>query len=193
MNAPHSAPPGDDPSADGSSADGVSEPEHGPREAAPDTRDAGARLVHLLRALTVRFDLLGSEFAAANGLHPTDLRALICLLDADRSGVVATPGLLGERLGLNSASVTGLVDRLERLGLVTRARDSHDRRRVRLRIEERAVTLGWGFFGPLIGAITTVAAAFDTAELATVERFLGAVRAAVEPSAPRRGPTTPRA
>lgn len=154
-----------------------------------DTPDTGARLVHVLRSLTVRLDLLGAEFAARNRLHPTDLRALICLLDAARAGTTATPGLLGERLGLNSASVTGLVDRLERLGLVERVRDDRDRRRVRLVVHERAVTLGGAFFGPLIGDIAGVAASFDTTELAAVERFLHAVDAAAAARAAADAPT----
>lgn len=57
------------------------------------------RLVHLLRGLTVELDLFGAEFAARNGLHPTDLRALIHLLDAARAGRVVTPGRSGRRCG----------------------------------------------------------------------------------------------
>ncbi|WP_411070609.1 MarR family winged helix-turn-helix transcriptional regulator [Streptomyces sp. cmx-4-25] len=133
------------------------------------------RLVHLLRAVTVEFDLLGAEFAAREGLHPTDVRALIHLLDAARDGTRATPGWLGERLRLNSAGTTALVDRLERLGLVQRERDTEDRRRVLLRVEERAVELGWAFFGPVIGGVVTVAEGFGPDELETVRRFLASV------------------
>lgn len=50
------------------------------------------QLVHLLRGLTVELDLFGAGFAGRNGLHPTDLRALIHLLDAARAGTVVTPG-----------------------------------------------------------------------------------------------------
>ncbi|WP_354643216.1 MarR family winged helix-turn-helix transcriptional regulator [Kitasatospora camelliae] len=136
-------------------------------------------LVHLLRAVTVEFDQLGAEFAARNGLHPTDLRALIQLLDAERAGVAATPGRLGERLGLNSAGTTALIDRLERLGLIRRERDTADRRRVLLTVEEKAVTLGWSFFGPVIGGLLTAAEGFEPAELDAVRRFLTAAVAVV--------------
>ncbi|WP_037568403.1 MarR family winged helix-turn-helix transcriptional regulator [Phaeacidiphilus oryzae] len=136
------------------------------------------RLVHLLRAVTVEFDLRGAEFAARNGLHPTDLRALIFLMDAGRAGTVATPGRLGAALRLNSAGVTALLDRLERLGLVSRTRDRADRRRVLLSVEERAEELGWSFFGPLIGGLVDAAAEFTPAELETVERYLTAAREA---------------
>ncbi|MER7754961.1 MarR family transcriptional regulator [Kitasatospora sp. NPDC097643] len=130
------------------------------------------RLVHLLRGLTVELDLFGAEFAARHGLHPTDLRALIHLLDAARAGEVVTPGRLGEALRLNSAGTTGLLDRLERLGLVRRERDPQDRRKVRLVVEERAIELGQGFFGGLIGDLVAAMGRFDPAELATARRFL---------------------
>ncbi|MER6398311.1 MarR family transcriptional regulator [Kitasatospora sp. NPDC001603] len=130
------------------------------------------RLVHLLRGLTVELDLFGAEFAGRHGLHPTDLRALIHLLDAARAGTVVTPGRLGEALRLNSAGTTGLVDRLERLGLIRRERDPGDRRRVRLVVEERAVELGQGFFGGLIADLVAAMGRFDPSELATARRFL---------------------
>ncbi|GAA4437600.1 MarR family winged helix-turn-helix transcriptional regulator [Actinokineospora soli] len=107
-----------------------------------DDLDPRLHTVRLLRTIAARLDLLDARFAAEHDLHPTDLRALIHLLEARRAGVPATPGWLCGRLGLNSASVTALVDRLVRAGLVTRARDDHDRRRVLLSVHERAVDLG---------------------------------------------------
>ncbi|MFG6297310.1 MarR family winged helix-turn-helix transcriptional regulator [Streptomyces rochei] len=132
-------------------------------------------LVHLLRAVTVNFDLLGAEFAARNGLHPTDVRALIHLLDAARDGTPATPGWLGRQLRLNSAGTTALVDRLERLGLVRRERDGADRRRVLLEVEQKATELGWAFFGPVIDKVVATAEGFEADELETVRRFVTSV------------------
>jgi DNA-binding MarR family transcriptional regulator len=134
--------------------------------------DPGLQLVHLLRGITVEFDLFAAGFADTHHLHPTDLRALIHLLDAARAGTVATPGWLGEQLGLNSASTTGLVDRLEQAGHVRRTRDTRDRRRVLLAVEEQAIALGWSFFGPLLTALVTAMRSFTEAELDTVRRFL---------------------
>ncbi|MFB7337121.1 MarR family winged helix-turn-helix transcriptional regulator [Streptomyces adustus] len=144
------------------------EPPHDPR----------LRLVHQLRAATIEFDLLAAEFAARNGLHPTDLRALIALLDAARAERPMTPGRLGEQLRLNSAGTTTLIDRLERLGLVRRDRDTTDRRRVLLTVEPQAIDLGWSFFGPAIGTLLTAMDAFTPAELDTAERFLTAMTTA---------------
>jgi DNA-binding MarR family transcriptional regulator len=137
-----------------------------------DDEEPGLQLVHLLRALTVELDLFAAEFANTHRLHPTDLRALIHLLDAARAETVVTPGWLGEQLGLNSASTTGLIDRLEKAGHVRRVRDTRDRRRVLLTVEEQAIAVGWSFFGPLITEVVTVTRSFSEAELDTVRRFL---------------------
>ncbi|MGC9541838.1 MarR family transcriptional regulator [Streptomyces sp. UG1] len=153
-----------------------------------DDQDPGLQLVHLLRAVTVELDLFAAGFAARNGLHATDVRALIHLLDARREGVDATPGWLGRQLGVNSASTTALVDRLERLGLVRRERDTRDRRRVLLVVRDEAVTLGWSFFGPLIEEMVAEMRSFDEGELATVRRFLLAMR---DVSAARRAGNQP--
>ncbi|GGS55568.1 MULTISPECIES: MarR family winged helix-turn-helix transcriptional regulator [Actinokineospora] len=107
-----------------------------------DDLDPRLHTVRLLRTIAARLDLLDARFAAEHDLHPTDLRALIHLLEARRTGVPATPGWLCGRLGLNSASVTALVDRLVRAGMVTRTRDDHDRRRVLLSVHARAIDLG---------------------------------------------------
>lgn len=140
-----------------------------------DESDSGLQMFHRLRRLTVELELSRTEFARLHGLHATDLRALIALLDAGRAGVPATPGWLGEQLGLNSAGTTTLIDRLERLGHVRRVRDTRDRRKVFLEVTSEAVELGWAFFGPQIGAMVAGMRAFTDAELATAGRFLDAM------------------
>jgi DNA-binding MarR family transcriptional regulator len=130
------------------------------------------QIVHLLRAVTVALNLFGAQFAIANGMHPTDLRAIIELLDAERADLMATPGWLGQSLGLNSASVTALVDRLERLGHVRREPHPTDRRRVRLIVTPEAKALGWAFFGPLMSRVIAMTDRYGDDDLAVVHRFL---------------------
>jgi DNA-binding MarR family transcriptional regulator len=134
--------------------------------------EPGMQIVHLMRAVTLELNLLGADFAAANDLHITDLRAIIELLDAERDGITATPTWLGDRLRLNSASVTALIDRLERMGHVHRERDAIDRRRVLIAVTPSAKRLGLAFFGPLFGRIIQAMSAFDTAEVQTIRLFL---------------------
>ncbi|WP_175411084.1 MarR family winged helix-turn-helix transcriptional regulator [Streptomyces sp. TRM64462] len=146
------------------------------------------RIFHLLRAVTVEFGLRQGEFAARNGMHPTDVRALICLLDAERAGEDATAGLLGARLGLNSAGTTSVIDRLERLGLLTRVRDAGDRRRVLLTVSERARRLGAAHFGPVIDGAVGLLRGFDDREREAVRRFLTGVRELLADARKNAGP-----
>jgi MarR family transcriptional regulator, organic hydroperoxide resistance regulator len=49
-----------------------------------------------------------------------------------------TPGELASRLGLTTPTIVNTATRMEEAGLVTRARDAHDGRLVRLYLTERA-------------------------------------------------------
>src|SRR5687767_5913274 len=60
------------------------------------------------------------------GLNVTDVK---CYSLIRQSGPV-TAGDLAELTGLTTGAITGVIDRLERAGLVQRARDASDRRRV---------------------------------------------------------------
>jgi DNA-binding MarR family transcriptional regulator len=138
------------------------------------------RVVVALRELTVRLNRLGADFAARNDLHATDLRAIIELLDAQRAGVAATPTWLADRLRLNTASVTALVDRLENMGHVQRTRDYPDRRRVRLTVTDSAQRLGEAYFGPLIERVLIILAGFRSPERMAIRRFLAEIAEAAE-------------
>lgn len=140
----------------------------------------GYELVHRVRALVVQLDLFGAEFAQSRGLHATDVRALIALLDAERAGHEATPGWLGQQLGLNSASVTALIDRMEKGGLVSRERDGRDRRRVIVEVTDAAKDIGWSFFGPLIANAVDAMDVFSPEQIDTIDMFLTRMIAAVE-------------
>ncbi|MFV8185505.1 MarR family winged helix-turn-helix transcriptional regulator [Streptomyces sp. AF1B] len=138
-------------------------------------------VVHLLRAVTVELGLHSARFANRNGMHPTDVRALIALMDASRAGTEMTAGRLGAALGLNSAGTTALIDRMERAGQVRRVRGEGDRRRVLVEVTETAVELGWASFGPLINTAVELLRDYDERELAAVQGFLaGALEAAAE-------------
>ncbi|MFC8671054.1 MarR family transcriptional regulator [Streptomyces griseorubiginosus] len=133
-------------------------------------------IVHLLRAVTVELGLHSSRFARRNALHPTDVRALIALMDASRADEEMSAGRLGALLGLNSAGTTSLIDRLERDGHVRRVRGRADRRKVVVEVEEKAVELGQAFFGPLIGRTVELLQGYDERERAAIRGFLEGVR-----------------
>jgi DNA-binding MarR family transcriptional regulator len=129
-------------------------------------------LALLLRRLTVELDAVGQRFADLHGLNRTDVRALVAIMDAARQGQALTAGQLGEAVNLRSASVTALVDRLEKVGHVRRVRDSVDRRRVALQMSESAMTAGGQHFGGLARDLVAAMEGYSDAELAVVRRFL---------------------
>jgi DNA-binding MarR family transcriptional regulator len=129
-------------------------------------------LALLLRRLTVELDAVGQRFADLHGLNRTDVRALVAIMDATRRGTALTAGGLGEAVDLRSASVTALVDRLEKVGHVRRVRDPQDRRRVSLEISESAMAAGAAFFGGLQSDLVAAMSGYSDEELAVVRRFL---------------------
>lgn len=139
-----------------------------------------AELALLLRRLTVELDAVGSRFATEHGLGRTDVRALVAIMDAARAGRSLTAGALGSAVDLSSASVTALVDRLERVGHVRRSRDPADRRRVVLEASETAVAAGRSYFGGLQQEMLAAMEGFDEAELAAAQRFLAAMVGVIE-------------
>jgi DNA-binding MarR family transcriptional regulator len=126
----------------------------------------------LLRRLTVELDAVGSRFATVHGLNRTDVRALVAIMDAARRGEALTAGQLGEAVDLRSASVTALVDRLEKVGHVRRVRDPEDRRRVALQISDSAMAAGGEHFGGLARDLVVAMESYSDEELAVVRRFL---------------------
>ena len=136
--------------------------------------DAAARqeLALMLRRLTVEIDAVGQRFAEMHGLNRTDVRALVAIMDAARSGRPMTAGALGAAVELSSASVTALVDRLERVGHVERVRDEEDRRRVVLSLTPSAMSAGGQFFGGLQRDLVEAMSRYSDEELAVVRRFL---------------------
>ena len=129
-------------------------------------------LALLLRRLTVELDAVGQRFAGLHAIGRTDVRAMVAIMDAARRGEALTAGALGRAVDLSSASVTALVDRLERAGHVRRVRDADDRRRVALELSESAMAAGGRFFGGLQRDLMAAMEDYADDELAVVRRFL---------------------
>ncbi|RZT26767.1 MarR family protein [Kribbella sp. VKM Ac-2569] len=138
-------------------------------------RAAALDVVHLLREVALRLDLAVGEFARTTGLHRTDVRALVRLLDAERAGVEATPSWLAQQLGMTSQATTAVIHRLEAAGHVERLRSRTDGRSSRLQVSDTAVAFGWQFFGPLLDRLITTTQALDPGRQALVKDYLTAV------------------
>jgi len=106
--------------------------------------------------------LLGQLAAERIGVNATDLN---CLNLVALAGPM-TAGELARQTGLTTASITGVLDRLEEGGFIRRERDRKDRRRV-------IVTLNPGpglreigpTFGPLVRAWREAAAGYSDEDL----------------------------
>ena len=86
-----------------------------------------------------QFQAFSGERAAQVGLTPQQHQALLALRAAPPED--ATVGFVARRLLLKPHSATGLVDRLEKLGLVTRHSIAADRRRSQLQLTPHALEL----------------------------------------------------
>ncbi|WP_329270906.1 MarR family winged helix-turn-helix transcriptional regulator [Streptomyces sp. NBC_01451] len=126
----------------------------------------------LLRAMNAEFNRIAHKFAQAQGLHLTDVLALIAILDADADDGPMTPGRLRERLSLTSGAVTACIDRLEKAGHIQRIRAVDDRRVVHLHYAEAARRVAADYFRPLARSTGAACDRFTADELAVVVRFL---------------------
>jgi DNA-binding MarR family transcriptional regulator len=112
---------------------------------------------------------LTSQAAADKiGINATDLN---CLNILSFSGQM-TAGELARATGLTTASITGVVDRLEEAGLVRRERDAADRRRVVIRLDaQRALRIVAPVFGPMMAAWSQLADRYTDDELTLIVGF----------------------
>ncbi|WP_423919194.1 MarR family winged helix-turn-helix transcriptional regulator [Frigoribacterium sp. 2-23] len=157
-----------------------------------------ADIIVQMQRLSTESQRVAQAFATRHGLGQIDLEALLHVMQAELRGDPLTAGGLGDALGVTSGAATGVIDRLVKVGHVTRDRDEHDRRRVLVRRADKARVVAGEFFGPLGALADRVMDDFDRAELETVQRFLGAMAPALarhaESVAGRRAETdTPRA
>jgi len=106
--------------------------------------------------------LLGQVSAERIGINATDLN---CLNIVALTGPM-TAGELARQTGLTTASITGVLDRLEEGGFVRRERDPKDRRRVIVNLNPGPGLRQIGpTFGPLVKAWRAAAASYSDQDL----------------------------
>ena len=113
--------------------------------------------------------------AATLGIGLTDLHAVERVMLDGALG----PAELGAALGVRPASVTALVDRLERSGHVVRTPHPTDRRRQVLQPTGKAQTDGWAAIAPLVAGLVDAAADLDDGQRAAVALYLERVTEAL--------------
>ena len=99
-----------------------------------------------LRRLIAESIALHEVVAASLDINATDLRCLELLQDEPG----ATPSRLAELASLTSGAVTGVLDRLESAGFLTRESDPEDRRRIIVRLDPERMADVAAAYEPLL-------------------------------------------
>lgn len=131
-------------------------------------RRAGAEIKAALRDLRGQLALLNHQVGGRLGLKDVDLD---CLDVLGRYGPL-TPSALARHADLHPATLTGILDRLERGGWIARNRTTADRRSVTIRVlPDRGVEV-FRLYQPMNNAMDDVLANYALAELDLIARFL---------------------
>jgi DNA-binding MarR family transcriptional regulator len=84
-----------------------------------------------------------------------------------------TPGQLAELSGLRSGTVTGVIDRLEKAGFVTRSRDERDRRKVHVTLNDKRMEREvMPLYAQQSERLASAVREFEPREMEAIARFL---------------------
>ncbi|HEV7666131.1 MAG TPA: MarR family transcriptional regulator [Chloroflexota bacterium] len=145
-------------------ADKSSQPEGARRQ----RRRLSTDIKYSLRHLSIQLSLLNHHVSGRIALNQVDLN---CLDLIARHGPLS-PSALAQHAGLHPATVTGILDRLERDGWIARDRDAADRRAVVVRaLHERTAELLQLYSG-MNARMDELCAGYTTAQLELLADFL---------------------
>src|SRR5215831_6731742 len=133
-----------------------------------------------LRELSIQLSLLNHHVSGRLALNDVDLD---CLDLISRHGPLS-PSALARRAGLHPATITGVLDRLERGGWVTRERDQADRRAVTVSVLRDRAAEVLRLYSGMNASLDEICAGYTDSELELLAGFLrrtaGAGRAATD-------------
>lgn len=112
------------------------------------------------RYLALRYSLTGPQ--------------LVCVRHLLRHGATA-PGTLARQISLSPATITGIVDRLEKRGLVTRERSREDKRKVEIALTEEGRRLVEQMPPPLHETFSRRLAELPVKEQEEIDRVLAKI------------------
>ena len=124
-------------------------------------------LEEAMRRSSAQGVLFGQTVANVAGISGSDLE---CLDFLNLEGRV-TAGRLAEVTGLTTGAITGVVDRLEKAGLVRRERDETDRRKVFIATVPESIAQIGRFYVPMQQAMHKLWSTYSEAELQLLLRF----------------------
>jgi DNA-binding MarR family transcriptional regulator len=137
----------------------------------PSRRKSRAALVqeleNAMRKSSAQGTIFSQTVADRAGISNSDMECIDFLNVEGRM----TAGRLAELTGLTTGAITGVVDRMEKAGLVRRERDASDRRKVFIvPAAERVMEIG-RFYEPLQRAMGSLIDTYTDAEVKLLLRF----------------------
>jgi DNA-binding MarR family transcriptional regulator len=121
-----------------------------------------------LRVVRNQLSVFNRQVGARLDLKDTDLD---CLDLIDRAGPLS-PTALARHTGVHPATMTGILDRLERGGWIARERTGPDRRAVRISTLPGRRDELYGMLAGMNRSLDEICAGYSDAELAVVADFL---------------------
>lgn len=152
----------------------ISPPRPRPAGPAADARRLHALLVGLMRRRSLRDPLAAS--CAELELSAPQVHTLLAL---GNEGSLAM-GDLARRVAVTEKTVTGLVDRLERDGLVQRRRDDLDRRVIHVALTASGEALARRLDAEVLQALTRLLGRLDAADRRHLFRIVSKLTASLE-------------
>ena len=138
------------------------------RAAARRRRRLSSEVKQSLRDIEIQLSLLNRQVGGHLGIRDPDF---VCLDLISRYGPIS-PSALAHRAGLHPATLTGVLDRLERAGWVVRERDRDDRRAVAVRALPGRTRDVLRLFAGMNTALDKINAGYSDDELDLLARFL---------------------
>lgn len=127
-----------------------------------------AAILASMRELSIQLGLLNHHVGAHVELKDIDLD---CLDLIARHGPLS-PSALVRRSGLHPATMTGILDRLERGGWVARDRDPSDRRAVLVRMRGERMAELMGLYSGMLTSMRDICADYEEGQLEVIADFL---------------------
>jgi len=137
-----------------------------PHPAEPRPAATAAQALEAMDFFIATAHLGQQEMAQRLGVNVTDLLSFAYVLRAGEN--LLTAGDIAEQAHVTTGAVTGILNRLERGGYVTRVPDPTDRRRVRVAAVPDAVARVTALYGPYYARLDTLFADYSAAEIAVL-------------------------